>query len=49
VPGEHFFYGLEDDWPHRRQCLRLNVSGPADAVAEGYQIIAAEAARAAAG
>ena len=46
VPGEHFFYGLESDWPHRRQCLRLNVSGPAETVREAYGIIAAEAARA---
>jgi len=49
VPGEHFFFGLEGDWPHSRQCLRLNVSGPADTVREAYQIIATEAARAAAG
>lgn len=43
VPGEHFFFGLEGDWPHRHQCLRLNVSGPPDAVREAYAIIAAEA------
>lgn len=46
VPGEHFFFGLEGDWPHRHQCLRLNVSGPADTVREAYAIIAAEAAAA---
>ena len=46
VPGEHFFFGVADDWPHRQQCLRLNVSGAADTVREAYHIIAAEAARA---
>ena len=46
VPGEHFFFGLDADWSHRHQCLRLNVSGPADTVREGYQIIAEEARRA---
>lgn len=46
VPGEYFFFGLESDWPHSRQCLRLNYSGNADAVREGLQIIAEEASRA---
>ena len=46
VPGEYFFFGLEGDWPHSRQCLRLNYSGNADAVREGLQIIAEEAAKA---
>jgi valine--pyruvate aminotransferase len=44
VPGEYFFYGLEADWPHRHECLRLNFSGDADTVREGYRIIAEEAA-----
>ena len=46
VPGEYFFFGLEEDWPHRHECLRLNFSREAEAVREGYQIIAEEAARA---
>lgn len=46
VPGEYFFFGLEEDWPHSRQCLRLNYSGNADNVREGLRIIAEEAARA---
>lgn len=24
LPGQHFFPGLERDWPHQRQCLRLS-------------------------
>lgn len=43
VPGEYFFFGLGDDWPHSRQCLRLNYSGNPDAVREGLSIIADEA------
>lgn len=46
VPGEYFFYGLEEDWPHRNECLRINYSGPEQVVREGLRIIAAEAARA---
>jgi len=49
VPGEYFFFGLEHDWPHSRECLRLNISQPESAVREGLQIIAEEAARAAEG
>jgi len=46
VPGEYFFFGLAEDWPHRHECLRINIGGPAQIVREGLQIIAEEAARA---
>jgi valine--pyruvate aminotransferase len=46
VPGEYFFYGLAEDWPHQHECLRINFSGPAQIVREGLQIIADEAAKA---
>ena len=42
VPGEHFFFGLEEDWQHRHECLRLNYSGPEKTVREGLAIIADE-------
>ena len=45
VPGEYFFFGLNADWPHSRECLRLNFSQPAHVVREGLRIIAEEAAR----
>jgi len=45
VPGEYFFFGLGEDWPHTRECLRLNFSQPAEVVREGLRIIAEEAAR----
>jgi valine--pyruvate aminotransferase len=48
VPGDYFFFGFDDPWPHRQQCLRLNFSREPEAVRAGYQIIAEEAARASA-
>ena len=46
VPGEYFFFGLDEDWPHRHECLRVNFSRDAETVREGYRIIAEEAAKA---
>ena len=45
VPGEYFFFGLPEDWPHRHECLRLNISQPAEIVRPGLEIIAGEAAQ----
>ena len=42
LPGESFFFGLEGDWPHSRQCLRLNYSGPEELFARGMRILAEE-------
>ena len=47
VPGEYFFFGLPEDWPHAHECVRLNFSQPENVVREGLQVIAEEAARAA--
>jgi valine--pyruvate aminotransferase len=44
VPGEPFFFGLAEDWPHSRECLRLNFSGAPEVVREGLRRIAQEAA-----
>jgi len=46
VPGEYYFFGLQEDWPQRHECLRLNFSRDPETVREGYQIIAEEAAKA---
>ena len=46
VPGEYFFFGLDDDWAHRHECLRLNFSQPAEVVREGLRVIADEASKA---
>lgn len=43
VPGEYFFFGLEDqEWPHRHECLRLSFAMDDDDVREGIRIIAEE-------
>lgn len=46
VPGEYFFFGLEKDWEHSRQCIRLNYSQDEASVEEGIRLIAEEAAMA---
>lgn len=41
VSGHHFFFGLDsNDWPHSRQCLRINYSQPQHIVEKGLKIIA---------
>jgi valine--pyruvate aminotransferase len=45
VPGEYFFYGLEEEWSHSDECLRVNYSGPPETVRVGLRIIAEEAAK----
>lgn len=40
VPGEYFFFGLEEEWSHRDECIRVNFSGPPEMVREGLRIIA---------
>lgn len=42
VPGEYFFYGLNEDWPHTRQCIRMTFSQSNQTVARGIEIIADE-------
>jgi valine--pyruvate aminotransferase len=40
VPGEYFFFGLDEPWQHSHECIRLNFSQPEATVREGLQIIA---------
>jgi valine--pyruvate aminotransferase len=51
VPGHYFFFGNDDEWSHRDECIRINHSQPDEVVKAGLQIIAEEvtAAYAAAG
>ena len=46
VPGEPFFIGVDKQWSHQRECLRVSYAQDADTVARGLQIIAEEAQRA---
>jgi valine--pyruvate aminotransferase len=44
VPGEYFFFGLEEDWAHSRQCIRLSYSSAEEDIRRGIEIIAEETA-----
>jgi len=43
VPGEYFFFGLEEAWAHSTQCIRLNYAQDDALVEEGIRILAEEA------
>lgn len=46
VPGEYFFVGQQEDWPHAHQCLRMNYVQDDQEMQKGIQIIAEEVAKA---
>lgn len=46
VPGHHFFFGLDEPWHHRDECLRITYSQPHAVVEEALTILAEEAAAA---
>jgi len=46
VPGHNFFVGLDDDWAHRHECIRVSYAQDEDTVRRGVTLIADEVARA---
>jgi valine--pyruvate aminotransferase len=46
VPGHNFFVGLDDDWTHQHECIRVSYASDAGTVKQGVRIIAEEVARA---
>ncbi len=40
VPGNYFFYGLEKESKHSRECIRINVGQDSEMVRRGLEIIA---------
>lgn len=42
VPGEEFFFGLEEPWKHAEQCIRLNFAQPAHVLEKAFEVIASE-------
>jgi valine--pyruvate aminotransferase len=42
LSGHHFFPGLDEPWPHRDECLRINYAQAPESVAEGIRAIAEE-------
>ena len=39
VPGEYFFPGLQEEWPHKYECIRMTYSQDEETVREGIDII----------
>lgn len=39
VPGEPFFPGLNEDWPHKRQCLRISLTATEHELEKGADVI----------
>ena len=46
VPGQYFFPGLQDEWRHTDECIRINYSQEPNMVKEGLAIIGEEVRRA---
>ncbi|WP_034918114.1 valine--pyruvate transaminase [Erwinia sp. 9145] len=46
VPGHFFFPGLEHEWPHTHQCMRMNYVPDSDIIEKGIAILAGEIAKA---
>lgn len=42
VPGHFFFPGLEHEWPHTHQCMRMNYVPDAEKIERAVQILAEE-------
>jgi valine--pyruvate aminotransferase len=49
LPGQDFFIGTGDDWPHRHECLRLSYAGDPTTISAGAALVADELRRAYAG
>jgi len=46
LSGHHFFPGLEDDWQHRDECIRLTYSQDSESVRRGIAAVAEEVRKA---
>jgi valine--pyruvate aminotransferase len=46
VPGHNFFPGMDDNWRHKQECIRVSYAQDAAVVQAGVKIIAEEVARA---
>ncbi|MFT5063834.1 MAG: valine--pyruvate aminotransferase [Gammaproteobacteria bacterium] len=46
IPGESFFPGINEDWRHKQECIRVNYTANPSDVDQGVAIIAEEVKRA---
>ncbi|MCB1142741.1 MAG: valine--pyruvate transaminase [Leptospiraceae bacterium] len=45
VSGDYFFPGLEEDWEHKKECIRVSYAGNSEDVEEGIRILSEEVIR----
>jgi valine--pyruvate aminotransferase len=46
VPGHNFFPGMDSEWRHQQECIRVSYAGEGDVVKQGIEIIAQEVVKA---
>lgn len=46
LAGESFFVGLQEDWPHQYECIRVTYAQDAKVIRRGFEIIAEEVRKA---
>ena len=46
ISGHHFFPGIDKNWPHCHECIRVNYSQDRESVRQGIKIIGEEIKRA---
>jgi valine--pyruvate aminotransferase len=46
VPGHNFFPGMDSDWPHQQECIRVSYAQDAGSVRNGINVIAQEVLKA---
>jgi valine--pyruvate aminotransferase len=46
VPGHNFFPGMDSDWQHQQECIRVSYAQDGSTVKQGIGIIAEEVAKA---
>lgn len=39
IPGHNFFVGIEEDWPHKTQCIRINYAKDEKTLRKGLEAI----------
>ena len=42
VAGHHFFPGLNSEWRHQHECIRVTYAQPDEQVKRGFEVIAEE-------
>jgi valine--pyruvate aminotransferase len=46
VPGHNFFPGINDNWNHRKECIRVSYAQEPSVMEQGIQLLAQEVQRA---